>query len=683
MSLYSALTQVLAPFAAKIKGIQTGYDGTEYENPGEAVREQINDLHVLIGHVPGQAIQASAVAYNDSNVAAELTNVNGRLREQQDISSLSINDCYINGTYIGANGSVGISQNYKRSGFIKVRQNDTIHYVLTGGASIALIAFFTDSDLSTYQQSNSLIGDGTVKTGDYVAPSDGYIIVSLNKTITNSDILFSGPTNHGVNHIMTSYTSYVGTSGNRPEIKVAASGTGLIVSVPNRLLIVGRWKTTYVIDFSEAQEITVPHNSFLVVDITNKALKTATYAELASVDYEYIILVYANNGLCLGQWSRYFYNGQATNDRRLIKGVASWVGTSGNRPEIKIVKDGTGITIYVPNRLLYIYDGTVRTYDAVATVYHLAHNEVLYFDVDNSTLATISVSNLSTLIGNYIILAYANNGRCLGQWRQYQIDSLMLQCNFPTIEFCNRQGETDGCPENSLIGAKTAKESGYDRVRISVQVTSDGTPVCYHDANLGGGKVYKDGAVVTDTSLKIHDMTYTILRGYDFGAYKGEDFTGTEIATLEEHIIQSKLMGYALDVEIKENVTALTSAELETIFDLVAKYGLINTTNYRMYNLETASLYTGITPKANVGIIATAAAVDLNALGALNTGQNRVFWDIYANDSQNVTGTQLITARRKNIRLVTGASSGSAILTISTKFDIVESSLAFPIQYLS
>ena len=81
MSLYSSLTQVLAPFAAKINGLLTGYDGTVYSTPGEAVRTQINDLHVLIGDTPGTAIQASAVAYNDSNVAAELANVNGRLTQ--------------------------------------------------------------------------------------------------------------------------------------------------------------------------------------------------------------------------------------------------------------------------------------------------------------------------------------------------------------------------------------------------------------------------------------------------------------------------------------------------------------------------------------------------------------------------------------------------------------------------
>ena len=96
MSLYSALTQVLAPFAAKIKGIQTGYDGTEYPNPGTAVREQIKHLHVLIGDTPGTAIQASAVAYNNSNVAAELANVNGRLQQDEaaigDLSELETED---------------------------------------------------------------------------------------------------------------------------------------------------------------------------------------------------------------------------------------------------------------------------------------------------------------------------------------------------------------------------------------------------------------------------------------------------------------------------------------------------------------------------------------------------------------------------------------------------------------
>ena len=70
--------ELLAPISAALNGIKTGYDGTVYDTPGEAVRTQINDLHVLIGDTPGTAIQASAVAYGNSDVGTELTNVNGR-----------------------------------------------------------------------------------------------------------------------------------------------------------------------------------------------------------------------------------------------------------------------------------------------------------------------------------------------------------------------------------------------------------------------------------------------------------------------------------------------------------------------------------------------------------------------------------------------------------------------------
>lgn len=79
MSLYSSLRQVLAPYAAKLNGLLTGWDGTEYNSPGEAVRSQISALHVLIGDEPGTAINASAVGYEDSNVADALTGLNGRL----------------------------------------------------------------------------------------------------------------------------------------------------------------------------------------------------------------------------------------------------------------------------------------------------------------------------------------------------------------------------------------------------------------------------------------------------------------------------------------------------------------------------------------------------------------------------------------------------------------------------
>lgn len=84
MSLYESLTRVLAPFAQKIKGIQTGYDGTQYNSPGEAVRSQISDLHVLIGDEPGTAIVGTSVSYDGSDSGLSADNMQGAVDEVAD-----------------------------------------------------------------------------------------------------------------------------------------------------------------------------------------------------------------------------------------------------------------------------------------------------------------------------------------------------------------------------------------------------------------------------------------------------------------------------------------------------------------------------------------------------------------------------------------------------------------------
>lgn len=98
MSLYESLSRVLAPFASRLNGLLTGYDGTTYSSPAEAVRTQISDLHVLIGDIQGDAkIAGSAVGYDgsESGLSAttmqgavdetneKFTAVNGRLRSQE------------------------------------------------------------------------------------------------------------------------------------------------------------------------------------------------------------------------------------------------------------------------------------------------------------------------------------------------------------------------------------------------------------------------------------------------------------------------------------------------------------------------------------------------------------------------------------------------------------------------
>lgn len=99
MSLYESLTRVLAPFASRLNGLLTGYDGTVYSTPAEAVRMQISDLHVLIGDIDGDAkISGSAVSYDGTEsdltattmqgavdeVCENVSELNGRLDQQAD-----------------------------------------------------------------------------------------------------------------------------------------------------------------------------------------------------------------------------------------------------------------------------------------------------------------------------------------------------------------------------------------------------------------------------------------------------------------------------------------------------------------------------------------------------------------------------------------------------------------------
>ena len=179
MSLYSSLTQVLAPFAAKINGLLTGWDGTKYSTPGEAVRQQISDLHVLIGDTPGTAIQASAVAYEDSNVGAELTDINGRLVPLEDAVNIETEpgkNLYDNaspniiGGFIGSqSGGVKFSASNVAAAkclTVQLETNKTYTYAYATAAGGRHSAGLFSS-VPVDQQLGDLVPNATVVQGDY------------------------------------------------------------------------------------------------------------------------------------------------------------------------------------------------------------------------------------------------------------------------------------------------------------------------------------------------------------------------------------------------------------------------------------------------------------------------------------------------------------------------------------
>ena len=165
-----------------------------------------------------------------------------------------------------------------------------------------------------------------------------------------------------------------------------------------------------------------------------------------------------------------------------------------------------------------------------------------------------------------------------------------------------------------------------------MQVTADIVPVAFHDFTLGtSGKVYQNGAVVpTSNTTKISDLTLSELDAYDFGIYANEMFAGTKIATLEDHVKQAKLLGYSLDLELKENITSMSDSTLQTIFNIVAKYGMLDSVTWGCYKLTSLTWFKTSFPKSSLCYeIGTLSKSKIDEAKALNNDINSVYiyWD--------------------------------------------------------
>ena len=87
------------------------------------------------------------------------------------------------------------------------------------------------------------------------------------------------------------------------------------------------------------------------------------------------------------------------------------------------------------------------------------------------------------------------------------------------------KGLAGSAPDNSVLAFRFALETGADGIETDVQMTSDCVPVCSHSYTVNS---HSNGRGA------IHDHTLEELKGLDFGSWKGEEFRGTGIATLDE-----------------------------------------------------------------------------------------------------------------------------------------------------
>ena len=114
-------------------------------------------------------------------------------------------------------------------------------------------------------------------------------------------------------------------------------------------------------------------------------------------------------------------------------------------------------------------------------------------------------------------------------------------------------------PENTLEGFRKAIKLGVDAIEFDVHPTRDGKLVITHDSTLE--------RCSSGTGM-VHDHTLEELKALDFGSWKGEQFRGTQIPTLEEVldlILAESEPGLQILVELKEDDHRCTEQVLDEI----------------------------------------------------------------------------------------------------------------------
>ena len=133
-------------------------------------------------------------------------------------------------------------------------------------------------------------------------------------------------------------------------------------------------------------------------------------------------------------------------------------------------------------------------------------------------------------------------------------------------------------------------------------------------------------------------MTFDEVRQFDFGAWKGAEFSGTSIPTFEEFLGLCKNLGLHPYIEMKEG----TTEQIRGLVETVERYGMKGKVSWISFDLNLLSTVRWADEEARLGyLIKEADTGSIYEISTLRSGKNEVFL------STAVYSQELISACRK------------------------------------
>ncbi|MBR5160332.1 MAG: autotransporter-associated beta strand repeat-containing protein, partial [Thermoguttaceae bacterium] len=169
----------------------------------------------------------------------------------------------------------------------------------------------------------------------------------------------------------------------------------------------------------------------------------------------------------------------------------------------------------------------------------------------------IDIRSLTVSSGRVEILGALTNGITVEPGSVFSpgVSSSASVTDVPAV--VGHRGNSSVAPENTLSAYRSCIDSGAQGAECDVYRTKDGYLVLQHDSTLSRNVRDADGNPVEG---RIADYTLDELLTMDFGVWKGEEFRGEKVATLDQYLDLLNGTNCAPVIELKQ-----TGLEADTI----------------------------------------------------------------------------------------------------------------------
>ncbi len=598
---------------AELTDIRIGADGTTYASAGDAVRGQYSEL---------------TSDFNNESV--------------MPIAGHSI----IQGTYNSSGAVVSNSARIRVSGFIEVKQGETIKFTAGTNTTGMLVGFFNANKV--YQREKWYPDGANVSI-----KSNGFVILAYRKDTSNTSIT---PEEYdAVTQIVPKIWNDLNSLGDDLNSVVYGTDTTFTVSdtgyVNIPCILIDGSTYTYTNNTSAATNLLL-----LKSDDTTTVISTQVNAG-ASVSFgvvgnEYVAIRFYANGTgtvsITGGYSLVMAK-DAIDTATVINGIElhpGYINSSGgisspgsSTAEVYSDKIPCNIDFVFLLALTYPSANTMwvayALYDESGAFIERTILDAGFSRSRNTYNVTITNAN-----ARYIAFTFRTHGNCVSVIRSPQYTSVLdikigdiddrltsveneVQMSATAVRSVNHRGYNTVAPENTLPAYKLSRKMGFDTAETDVAFTSDGVAVLLHDGTINRTARNADGTEISQ-SIGISSITYEQALQYDFGIWKGEEYAGTKIPTFTQFIQLCKRIGLSAYVELKS--TGTTEARVQGLIDTVKNCGMAEYVTWISFSSTLLTYVKNYDSTARIGLVTESVTAEtVQTAESLKTTDNEVF----------------------------------------------------------